>query len=235
MIQVLTNLVGNAIKFAGPETAIAIAVSAGAKDVTFAVTDRGPGIPEAELPHLFDRYWKGKPSGQHGAGLGLFIAKGIVEAHGGRIWVESKVGEGSTFRFTMPIALGVEPPHKILVVEDDRDCREVVVAILEHAGYEVACAAGGRQAMQYLESQLTPSLLLLDLMLPEMTGTELLATIRERTGLAKIPVVLMSGERDLERRSVELGVAGYLEKPCAANALLSVIRRTVGSPAHAAK
>jgi PAS domain S-box-containing protein len=109
ILQVLTNLVGNASKFAGAGSTIEIRASADGDLVTFAVADRGPGIPEDQLPHLFDRYWKGKPSRPHGMGLGLFIAKGIVEAHGGRIWVESKLGAGSTFSFTVPIAL--RPPQ----------------------------------------------------------------------------------------------------------------------------
>ena len=72
--------------------------------VRFAVTDRGPGIAAEQLPHIFDRYWQVKETAQLGTGLGLAIAKGIVEAHGGRIWVESEVGKGTTFFFTLPVA-----------------------------------------------------------------------------------------------------------------------------------
>jgi signal transduction histidine kinase len=109
VLQVLTNLVGNATKFADAGSTIEISASAGGELVTFAVADRGPGIPEDQLPYLFERYWKGKPSRPHGVGLGLSIAKGIVEAHGGRIWVESKLGAGTTFSFTIPIAV---PPSE---------------------------------------------------------------------------------------------------------------------------
>jgi signal transduction histidine kinase len=100
--QVLVNLIGNAIKFAPENGHVNVVVRPRAADVCFMIADDGPGISTEEQRHLFDRYWKGRPSGRHGTGLGLYIAKGIVEAHGGRIWVESDVGRGSTFCFTLP-------------------------------------------------------------------------------------------------------------------------------------
>ena len=103
ILQVLTNLVGNAMKFGAAGSVITIRASVTGDDVTFAVSDRGPGIADEELAHLFDRYWTGRGYGGHGVGLGLFIAKGIVEAHGGRIWARSTVGEGSEFAFALPI------------------------------------------------------------------------------------------------------------------------------------
>ena len=84
--------------------AIRVGASTVADDIQMTVWDDGPGIAAADLPHLFDRYWKGKERGRHGFGLGLYIAKGIVEAHGGRIWVESQPGLGTSFYFTLPIA-----------------------------------------------------------------------------------------------------------------------------------
>ncbi|HEX3478336.1 MAG TPA: CheR family methyltransferase, partial [Kofleriaceae bacterium] len=106
VLQVIANLVGNAIKFTPPRGEIRVAAAPGDDEVRLSVSDTGPGIPEAQLARVFDRYWRG--SGQ-GAGLGLFIAKGIVEAHGGRIWVESTPGVGSAFHFTLPLA--VAPPR----------------------------------------------------------------------------------------------------------------------------
>jgi signal transduction histidine kinase len=102
--QVLSNLVGNAIKFAPKGSAIRIAAAASAREVRFDVSDQGPGIAEEEAQHLFDRYWRGGADGATGAGLGLYIAKGIVDAHGGRIWVETQAGAGATFCFTLPVA-----------------------------------------------------------------------------------------------------------------------------------
>ena len=101
VLQVLANLVGNALRFTPAEGRVAISVRRDAGGVLFAVTDTGPGLPAEALPHLFERFWT-TASRQGGTGLGLFIAKGIVEAHGGRIWASSNDGQGSTFCFTLP-------------------------------------------------------------------------------------------------------------------------------------
>ena len=101
--QVLANLLGNAIKFTETGGTIIVRVEPRASDVCFSVADTGPGIPEPDLPHIFDRFWRDPNPARKGTGLGLSIAKGIVEAHGGRIWVESQVGQGSVFFFTLPL------------------------------------------------------------------------------------------------------------------------------------
>lgn len=103
VIQVLSNLVGNALKFVPSGGNIQVRAWAQADEVCFAVRDDGPGIAPDHVHHIFDRYWKGEAEGRRGVGLGLYIAKGIVEAHGGRIWVESQAGAGSTFHFTIPL------------------------------------------------------------------------------------------------------------------------------------
>jgi len=101
--QVLANLLGNAIKFTEPGGTILVRVEPRASGVLFSVADTGPGIPVPHLPHVFDRFWRTPDPARKGTGLGLSIAKGIVEAHGGRIWVESQVGQGSVFFFTLPL------------------------------------------------------------------------------------------------------------------------------------
>jgi signal transduction histidine kinase len=102
--QVLSNLVGNAIKFTPRGGRISLRVRREADEVSIAVIDTGPGIPADQLPHIFGRFWQANRSDKRGIGLGLAIARGIVEAHRGRIWVESRVGEGSAFYFTLPVA-----------------------------------------------------------------------------------------------------------------------------------
>ena len=102
--QVLSNLVGNAVKFTPRQGRISVSANRLDREVRFAVIDTGPGIPPEQVPHIFGRFWQAKSSDRRGIGLGLAIAKGIVEAHNGRIWVESQVGVGSTFYFTLPIA-----------------------------------------------------------------------------------------------------------------------------------
>ena len=102
VLQVLGNLIGNALKHARG-TPIDVLLTEDARHALIAVRDQGPGIPPAELPHVFDRYWQGR-SKKTGAGLGLAIAKGIVAAHGGEIRVRSTVGEGTELSFTLPLA-----------------------------------------------------------------------------------------------------------------------------------
>lgn len=104
LIQVLCNLVSNALKFTNPDGRVTVAARRAGDYVLFSVTDTGQGIPPEHVSHVFDRFWQGNRSGKKGLGLGLAIARGLVEAHGGRIWAESALDEGSTFLFTMPIA-----------------------------------------------------------------------------------------------------------------------------------
>src|SRR5262245_29263810 len=101
VIQLFSNLVGNSIKFTPDGGTITVRATPDAAVVRFAVIDTGPGIPPDELPHVFDRYYQAQRKNRDGIGLGLSIARGIVEAHGGRIWVESEEGQGSTFSFTL--------------------------------------------------------------------------------------------------------------------------------------
>lgn len=104
VLQVLWNLTGNAIKFTPEHGRVVVEAGAHGDDVLFSVTDTGAGIPPEDQEKLFDPFWQAKRTARLGTGLGLPISKAIVEAHGGRIWVESAVGEGTTFRFTLPAA-----------------------------------------------------------------------------------------------------------------------------------
>jgi signal transduction histidine kinase/DNA-binding response OmpR family regulator len=104
VLQVFANLIGNAIKFTPKGGEVRILTSLDNGEVRFTIADSGPGIPPEHLNHVFDRYWQAKSTAKLGTGLGLSIAKGIVEAHGGRIWVESPPGSGAQFNFTLPLA-----------------------------------------------------------------------------------------------------------------------------------
>jgi signal transduction histidine kinase len=104
VLQVFANLIGNAIKFTPKGGEIRILASLEDSNIRFIVADTGPGIPPEHLNHVFDRYWQAKSTAKLGTGLGLSIAKGIVEAHGGRIWVESPPASGAQFNFTLPAA-----------------------------------------------------------------------------------------------------------------------------------
>tara|TARA_B110001454_G_C12723270_1_gene436126 strand:- start:2669 stop:4732 length:2064 start_codon:yes stop_codon:yes gene_type:complete len=111
--QVFMNLLGNAIKFSPVGGVIKVGAKETPVGIEFSVTDTGPGIPTENLPHIFDRYWQAKETAKLGTGLGLSIAKGIVESHGGKIWVKSMMGAGTTFYFTIPRnrALKVKVPY----------------------------------------------------------------------------------------------------------------------------
>ena len=102
IFQVLSNLVGNAIKFTPEHGSISLRAEAADRETRVTISDNGPGIPPAESANIFDRYWQVRRSDQEGSGLGLFIAKGIIEAHGGRIWTEPHTGPGATFIFALP-------------------------------------------------------------------------------------------------------------------------------------
>jgi signal transduction histidine kinase len=101
VVQILGNLLGNAVKFTAPGGEVTVRAVEDEDRITYAVSDTGAGIAELDLPHVFDRYWKAK-AGTRGVGLGLAIVKGLVEAHGGTLWAESRLGHGSTFSFTLP-------------------------------------------------------------------------------------------------------------------------------------
>src|SRR5690606_22703716 len=101
--QVLANILANAVKVTNSGGSVRLLAEREGSCVRFAIADTGPGIAEEELAHVFERYWQARRTASRGTGLGLAIARGIVNAHGGRIWAESRLGEGSTFLFTLPI------------------------------------------------------------------------------------------------------------------------------------
>jgi two-component system sensor histidine kinase KdpD len=101
--QVVINLVENAVKYAPPGSAIDLSASASDREVVVEVADRGPGIPVGEETRIFEKFYRAKPGREGGVGLGLTICRGIVEAHGGRIWAENRSGGGALFRFAIPL------------------------------------------------------------------------------------------------------------------------------------
>ena len=122
VLQVLSNLVGNAVKFSR-HGGVWLSVMKGPRDsVVFSVADTGPGIPPDAVEHLFDRFWRQDQTSRQGAGLGLAIVRGIVQAHGGEVWVESKPGEGSTFFFSLPGAR-VQAPDGLASASATRELR----------------------------------------------------------------------------------------------------------------
>jgi signal transduction histidine kinase len=128
VLQLLSNLLGNAVKFSPQGGEVVFSVEPQGEHVRFSIRDAGPGIPHEHLQHIFDRFWKREIDGNKGTGLGLFIAKSIVEAHGGQIYVESALGHGATFSFTLPLYVSDEcctrPEPNTLAVAPSKECEE---------------------------------------------------------------------------------------------------------------
>ena len=169
-----------------------------------AVRDTGIGIAEEERERIFEAFQRGGRgvrTSTEGTGLGLTLSRQIVELHGGRIWMESRVGEGSTFSFAIPRSADVpavehEPPAaapagRVLVVEDDRRSADLLQVYLEDAGYGVTVGRDGIEGLQ-LARELEPTVVILDILLPRLGGWELLAELKRDPATAAIPVVIVS-------------------------------------------
>ena len=101
LLQALSNLIGNAVKFTPAGGTVTVALTQSAAAVVFEVTEPGPGIPAEQLPHIFDRYWRARTQRTQGVGLGLSITKAVLDAHGATLTVESSLGHGALFRFSL--------------------------------------------------------------------------------------------------------------------------------------
>jgi signal transduction histidine kinase/CheY-like chemotaxis protein len=231
-LQVLGNLLGNAIKFTPPGGRVLVGAMVREREVIVSVADNGCGIPEHEIPNLFERYWQSKRRADRhqGVGLGLFIAKALVEAQGGGIWVDSELGHGSCFSFSLPIAdaatLALSEPSRstILVVDDDISFRREMCEILEAEGFTVAALSHGQEALEYLGSHPPPGLILLDLMMPVMNGWDFYSHLRMHPVLASVPTVIVSCVDKSRVEPALLDASGYLEKPIRLAQLLDVAR-----------
>jgi signal transduction histidine kinase/CheY-like chemotaxis protein len=227
LAQVLLALLDNARKFAPAGSGVRLRALGTPEGVQIDVADQGPGIPATELPHVFERFWRGDRSGpEAGAGLGLAISRAIVGRHEGHVWLESEQGNGTTASFVLPRSIfradapeAPRPPAPhatagttILVVEDDSDARAVLRASLEQHGYMVLEAATGGHAVRLARRE-RPHVVLLDLVLPDnISGYDVLRIVKNDPETSGIPVVVLSvePERDLARR---LGAWDALQKP----------------------
>jgi signal transduction histidine kinase/DNA-binding NarL/FixJ family response regulator len=235
IVQVLSNLVGNAIKFSPTGGRVTVRAKLAPGEVVVSVTDAGPGIPEDQLPNLFDRFWQARSARRGGAGLGLVIAKGIVEAHGGSIGVQSHPGAGSTFSFSLPLADlpapaalapstdaasipavkldAPERPLRVVLADDHAILLGGLAYLLERDGRfdVVARATSGERAVERARS-LRPDLVVMDLSMPGMGGIAAIRAITgENPGVAVVALTA-NAEEECLIPALEAGACGYVLK-----------------------
>jgi two-component system, sensor histidine kinase and response regulator len=254
--QVITNLVGNAIKFTeSGEVGVKVEVEEKqAKEILlrFTVSDTGIGIPENKQAVIFDAFSQADTSTTRkygGTGLGLTISARLVGMMGGKIWVESEVGKGSRFHFTLRLEAAdakeikiatIAPPEllrdvRVLVVDDNRTNRRILQGMLVRWQMEVASAEGGREALAELaaaqEKGWPFELVLTDMHMPDMNGFQLIAEIRKRPELSAATIMMLTsaGHRGDAARCQELGVSAYLLKPIRQSELREAIARVLGA------
>ena len=248
--QVLTNLLSNGVKFTPTGGTVSVSVREMDGYIQVEIVDTGVGISPEDLPRIFDDFYRGgKVEEAEGAGLGLSIAKKIINAHGGLIWAESpcpESGIGTKFSFTLPTVSAVTKVEteeegrviegaRILVADDDPEMLKVTTLVLESRGYQVSTAQDGEEALTKIEKE-KPVLLILDLLMPKMDGFEVVKRLNEQAGIAgiKIPILILSAVREeSSRRRYELetktppGIDGYVEKPISPPLLLQRVEEVL--------
>ncbi len=240
LMQVVINLLSNAVKFTDAGS-ITCSARKEADVIRVSVADSGMGIDEEDLPRVFEKFKQvgdtltDKPKG---TGLGLPICKEIVEHHGGRIWAESRRGGGSTFSFTLPVAIpeSVTEPASVerllrhfessipaaaeaaaggkkcvLVVDDEDHIRNFLRQVLEENGYEVTEAKDGMQAISEIRKK-RPDIITLDVMMPGISGFDVAAVLKNNPLTGDIPIIILSIVEDKDR-GYRLGIDNYLTKP----------------------
>ena len=243
IVQVLGNLLSNAGRNSSESSVIRVSAVRDGVHVVLSVADEGRGIPAGSLPDLFRKFSRAQSDEQAGdTGLGLAICKGIVEAHGGRIWAESDgPGMGARFTFTLPSfedagagALGGLQPDparrerkeerrvRVLAVDDDPNDLRYIRENLAKSGYDPVVTGEPEEALRLVADE-RPELVLLDLMLPGLDGIELMKDILE---VADVPVIFLSayGREEIVARAFDMGAADYVVKPFSPTELSARIR-----------
>ncbi len=251
--QVLVNLLGNAVKFTPPRGRVwlkvyEMSVSENEILVSFTVQDTGAGIAKEDQERVFRSFEQSSspnPAKQQGTGLGLSISSRLVQMMGSSIRLDSKLGEGSTFSFSILLKEGESMEtegeeeeilfdgFRVLVVEDNELNAEIAQSLLEDRNFEVDCVYDGAQAVERLRSTEpgTYDVILMDIMMPVMDGLEATRTIRamEREDCRTIPIVAMSANAfdDDLKKSVECGMNGHLSKPVEVDKLYRTLNEII--------
>jgi signal transduction histidine kinase/DNA-binding response OmpR family regulator len=249
--QVVLNLLSNAVKFTPDGGRVRVRASIRDQDLVVEVADTGPGVAVEDRQRIFDSFQQGVQHAEQteGTGLGLTLSKRILELHDGRIWVESEIGQGSTFGFALPAGSGeaalmsvpqagldpgfptesaAGPGPTVVVVEDDRRSFDLLRVYLEAAGARVVSARDGEEGLDTVR-RLSPAGVILDILLPGIDGWEVLAQLKADPETAAIPVVVVS-MLDERGRGFALGAAEYLVKPVGKDPLLAALHRATAIP-----
>lgn len=235
--QVVVNLLSNAVKFTPDGGQIDVSAYPRDDEIWVSVRDTGIGIAPEDQMRIFDEFQQAK-SGQtkteEGTGLGLTLSKKFVELHGGRIWVESEVGVGSTFTFTLPLRgssqvitqqeARAEPTGPtVLLVEDDSHAIDLLTLYLTTANFNVIVARDGDEGLM-MAHRVHPSAIILDIRLPHMDGWDFLAQAKADPDIADIPVIIVS-ILDERGKGIALGAADYIVKPASRDDVLAALHR----------
>ena len=241
LLQVLTNLLSNAAKFAPPGSAVEVAVTRGENTLRVSVRDHGDGIPVAFREHIFGKFAQADASDSRargGTGLGLNISKAIIERLGGTIAFQTELGRGTTFFFELPaiaplaVSTGPSvkaPPARVLICEDDHDIARILRMTLQSAGHACDVAHTAAEAVARLRSG-SYAAMTLDLVLPDEDGISLMRRLRSDPATRSLPIVVVSaraGEGRDELHGAAVGVIDWLEKPIDQERLLAGIRTAV--------
>jgi signal transduction histidine kinase/CheY-like chemotaxis protein len=239
--QVLLNLLSNAVKFTPDGGSVDVRAWRNGDAVEVTVTDTGIGIDPADQGRIFDSFQQGErsASSSEGTGLGLTLSRRIIELHGGRLWLSSAPGEGSTFGISIPQPEGLAPAEPdrwmlddasatgptVVVIEDDPRSAELVELHLRAAGLRAVGASTGEQGLELVRSA-QPVAVVLDIHLPGMNGWEVLTALKSDPATAGVPVVVVSVEPE-RGRGFALGATEYLVKPVSGDQLLAAVTRVL--------
>jgi CheY-like chemotaxis protein len=228
--QVVLNLVSNAVKFTPDGGSVAVRAYRDAGDLLVTVTDTGVGVPLEDQERIFESFQQGRRGApkEEGTGLGLTLSRRFVWLWGGRMWLDSTPGAGSTFGFSIPGVLkgdevvSADLPA-ILLVDDDRASLDLNSAYLDGSPTRVLRARDGLEALEVARNE-RPAAVVLEVGLPRRDGWQVLADLKGDSGTATIPVIIATDVDD-RARGLALGADAYLRKPIGREELIEALKR----------
>lgn len=261
IVQVITNLLSNAIKYTPPDGSVTVSVAEEPDYIQLSVKDTGIGIPENQLDKIFDKFHQVERSSTRqksgGTGLGLSICYAIIAEHEGKTWVESQVGQGSTFFFTLPKAKTmiedlwdrtltsvddrisdlfsrraraevIEVKGKtILICDDDPGAVRELRSYLEKQGFNCIEAFNGKEAIE-IAHRIRPDAITMDIIMPSLDGFQVVSMLKEDAVTEKIPIVFVSVLKDKSHKEISMGFHDWIVKPINEDRLVGAVKSAVG-------